>query len=127
MKRSFWMAALAICALLPGAAALPQAAEAAAPAHKAANPVPAPKPVSTVKVIITNSRPASLVELRAGVSGSGKMRKVLGSLRPGKDAVAHLPRGEGCEVDLHGAFDDGQTINSTGVDICAEHTVNLTD
>ena len=76
---------------------------------------------------VTNSRPASLVELRAGVSGSGKMNKVLGALRPGKEAVARLPRGEGCEVDLHGAFDDGQTLDSTGVDVCADKTVNLTD
>ena len=127
MKRSFRIAAGALCALFAGGVALPQATHAAAPARKVAKAEPAPKPLSTVKVIVTNSRPASLVELRAGVSGSGKMRKVLGALKPGKDAVARLPRGEGCQVDLHGAFDDGQTLDSTGVDICAQHTVDLTD
>ena len=76
---------------------------------------------------VANLRPASLIELRAGVSGAGKMRKVLGTLKPGKEAVARLPRGEDCQVDLHGAFDDGQTIDSTGFDICAEKTLNLTD
>ncbi len=91
---------------------------------KAAAKQPA-KPVTTVKVTVTNSRPASLVELQAAVSGSAKMKKVLGSLKPGKQAVARMPRGENCQVDLHGAFDDGQTIDSTGVDICADATVNL--
>ena len=136
MKRTVRLAAGAIFGLIAAGAALPEAAGAAAPAHKtrkgentpaAKQAEPAPKPVSTVKVTVTNSRPASLVELRAGVSGSGKMSRVLGALRPGKEAVARLPRGEGCKVDLHGAFDDGQTLDSTGVDVCADKTVNLTD
>ena len=136
MKRTVRLAAGALFGLIAAGAALPEAAGAAAPAHKARKgenapaakqAEPAPKPVSTVRVTVTNSRPASLVELRAGVSGSGKMSKVLGALRPGKEAVARLPRGEGCQVDLHGAFDDGQTLDSTGVDVCADKTVNLTD
>jgi hypothetical protein len=89
--------------------------------------MPAPKPTSTVKVTVTNSRPASLVELEAAVSGSAKMKKVLGYLKPGKQAVARMPRGANCQVDLHGAFDDGQTMDSTGVDICADKTFNLSD
>src|SRR5271165_946390 len=62
------------------------------------------KPITTVKVTVTNSRPASLVELEAAVSGSAKMKKVLGSLKPGKQAIAIMPRGDNCQVDLHGAF-----------------------
>ncbi len=138
MRRTFRVAAGALFGLIAAGAVLPQAAGAAAPAHAhkarkgehapaAKNAQAAPKPVSTVRVTVTNSRPASLVELRAGVSGSGKMSKVLGALKPGKEAVARLPRGEGCQVDLHGAFDDGQTLDSTGVDVCADKTVNLTD
>ncbi len=125
-------AAGALCGLLAaGAAITPQPATAAAKAaaaHEAAKkPKATPKPVPTLNVTITNSRPASLVELEAAVSGSPKMKKVLGSLKPGKQAVARLPRGENCEVDLHGAFDDGQTMDSTRVDICAQKAVDLTD
>ena len=136
MKRSFRLAAGALCVLIGLNSALPSAANAAVHAHKsrraehapaAEKPETAPKPLPTVRVTVTNSRPATLVELRAGVSGSGKMKKVLGTLRPGKEAVARLPRGAECEVDLHGAFDDGQTLDSTGVDICADKTVNLSD
>ncbi len=136
MKRAVRIAVGVLFGLIAAGVALPDASSAAAPTHQArkghkapaAKPAEtAPKPVSAVRVTVTNSRPASLVELRAGVSGSGKMSKVLGSLRPGKEAVARLPRGEGCQVDLHGAFDDGQTLDSTGVDVCADKTVNLTD
>jgi len=86
-----------------------------------------PKALPTIRVTVTNSRPATLVELQASVSGAAKMKKVLGTLRPGKQAVAVVPRGEDCQVDLHGAFDDGQTVDSTGVDVCADKTFNLTD
>ncbi len=133
-----WKMALAACASFGLIAFVEAHAQAAAPsAFVAAQgqtakkvktiPKPAPKPISTVKVIVTNSRPASLVELEAAVSGSAKMKKVLGALKPGKQAVARLPRGDNCQVDLHGAFDDGQTMDSTGVDVCADNTVNLTD
>ena len=136
MKRSFRPVAGALCVLIGLNSALSPAAGATAHTHKARRaehaqaakkPEIAPKPLPTVRVTIANSRPATLVELRAGVSGSGKMHKVLGALRPGKEAVARLPRGAACEVDLHGAFDDGQTLDSTRVDICAETTVNLSD
>jgi hypothetical protein len=134
MKRSSRIAGL--LGLIALAAALPMAVAGADTAHKSkqaghasAQPKapPPPKPVGSVKVTVTNSRPANLVELRAGVSGSGKMSRVLGMLKPGKEAVARLPRGEACQVDLHGAFDDGQSIDSTGVDVCVDKTVNLTD
>ena len=55
------------------------------------------------------------------------MKKVLGPLKPGKEAVARVPRGKDCKVDLHGTFDDGQTMDATGVDVCADKTFNLTD
>ena len=45
------------------------------------------------------------------------LEKVLGALKPGKQAVARLPD---CQVDLHGSFDDGQTMEATGVDVCAQ-------
>ena len=131
-----WKMALAACASFGLVAFTDAYAQAAAPSHVAAQArakkaktiaTPAPKPIPTVRVTVTNSRPASLVELEAAVSGSAKMKKVLGFLKPGKQAVAIMPRGENCQVDLHGAFDDGQTMDSTGVDICADKTFNLSD
>ena len=134
MKRTWRMAAAGVaCGLIAAATATPQiataAAAAAAHAAKTSKPMAKqpPKPVPTINVTITNSRPASLVELQAAVSGSAKMKKVLGVLKPGKQAVARLPRGDDCQVDLHGAFDDGQTMDSTRVDVCADKTFNLTD
>jgi hypothetical protein len=125
-------AAGVLCGLIAAGAALPHTATAAASraatSTKAQNKAKAaPKPVPTVKVVVTNSRPASLVELRVAVSGSAKMKKVLGFLKPGKQAVAIMPRGDNCQVDLHGAFDDGQTMDSTRVDICADKTFDLAD
>jgi hypothetical protein len=125
-------AAGVLCGLIAAGAVLPHTATAAASraatSTKAQNKAKAaPKPVPTVKVVVTNSRPATLVELRAAVSGSAKMKKVLGFLKPGKQAVAIMPRGDNCQVDLHGAFDDGQTMDSTGVDICADKTFDLAD
>lgn len=131
-----WKMALAASASLGLLAFADTYAQAAAPStHVSARTAkkaktiatPAPKPIPTVRVTVTNSRPASLVELEAAVSGSAKMKKVLGFLKPGKQAVAVMPRGENCQVDLHGAFDDGQTMDSTGVDICADKTFNLSD
>jgi len=132
MKRTWGMAAAGVlCGLIAAGPGMPQTATAAmraAASAKAPSKAKAtPKPVLTVKVTITNSRPASLVELSAAVSGSAKMKKVLGFLKPGKQAIAIMPRGDNCQVDLHGAFDDGQTIDSTGVDVCADKTFNLTD
>jgi hypothetical protein len=133
MKWNSRMAAAGVlCGLIAASEAMPQTATAAAArAATSANALnkakAAPKPVPTVKVTVTNSRPASLVELRAAVSGSPKMKRVLGFLKPGKQAVAIMPRGENCQVDLHGAFDDGQTMDSTGVDVCVDKTFNLAD
>jgi hypothetical protein len=126
------LAAGALCSVVALGDAPAQAAAhsvAAARLAKTAKPTAKqpPKSLRTIKVIVTNSRPATLVELQASVSGSAKMKRVLGFLKPGKQAVAIMPRGEDCEVDLHGAFDDGQTMDSTGVDVCADKTFNLTD
>jgi len=142
MKRLTWSAALACGALYgliaagavsaetaaAGAKSLAPAAPAAgaADAQKAKGKKPA-KPAPTVNVTVVNSRPANLVELQAAISGSDKMKKVLGALKPGKKAVAYMPRGKDCQVDVHGAFDDGQTMEATGLDICADKTLNLSD
>jgi hypothetical protein len=102
-----------------------EAPAAAAPAPAATKPKAKPtSSASTVTVTVINSRAAGLTELQAAVSGSPAWKKVLGALKPGKQAVARLPD---CQVDLHGSFDDGQTMEATGVDVCADKTLNLKD
>ena len=136
MRKRTWTMALVVgaaCGLIAvGAgraqttAPAPAARAPAAAATKAKAKKPAPS-ASTVAVTVTNSRSAGLTELQAAVSGSAAWNKVLGALKPGKQAVARLPHGADCQVDLHGTFDDGQTMEATGVEVCANKTLNLKD
>ena len=41
------------------------------------------------------------------------------------DRIAVMEQGVLQQVDLHGTFDDGQTMDATGVDVCADKTLNL--
>jgi hypothetical protein len=129
------LAAGAVCGVVAAGALGAENAAAASAHHRAAKSAqkikaPAKEPAkrfSTVAVTVTNARPATLIELQARASGSDKMKKVLGYLKPGKQAIARIPRGESCEADLHGTFDDGQTMDSSGVNLCADKTFTLTD
>ena len=60
-------------------------------------------------------------------SGSANWKIVLGAVKPGEQASAKLPQGSDCHVDLHGTFADGQSMDASGIDVCAEKTLNLTD
>jgi hypothetical protein len=101
-------------------------------AHPAAAQSPKPKPkapagASTVTVMVTNSRKTDLVDLKAAESGSASWKKVLGALKAGKQAEASLPRPFNCRVDLHGTFANGESMDASDVDVCAQKTLNLTD
>ncbi len=125
-RRSLAVAvAAALCGLI-AAPALGQNAPAAAGAPTKLKPK-APTDGSTVTVTVTNSRKADLVELQAAESGSVSWKKVLGALKTGKQAPAKLPQSYNCRVDLHGTFADGQSMDATDVDVCAQKTLNLTD
>ena len=95
----------------------------AKPKPKAKTPAGAP----TVAVTVTNSRKADLVQLQATKSGSANWKIVLGAVKPGEQASAKLPQGSDCHVDLRGTFADGQSMDASGIDVCAEKTLNLTD
>ena len=122
--------AVAIAAALFGVVAAPALAQnsestpAAAALMKSKPKTPAGGTV-TVKVI--NWRMADLVELQAAETGSVSWKKVLGALKTGKQAPAKLPQNYNCRVDLHGTFADGQSMDATDVDVCAQKTLNLTD
>ena len=145
MNRLNWTMALAgaaLAGLIAASAARAQTAEPAAPAAPAvsapaaapAAAAPAPKKAkkkansaSSVSVTVQNSRSADLTELQAAVSGSDTFEKVLGKLKAGKKTGAHVPKGKDCQIDLHATFADGQTTEATGVDVCADKVLNLTD
>jgi hypothetical protein len=116
--------AVAIVVALCGLVAAPALAQNAAPAK----PKPqTPADANTVTVIVTNSRKADLVQLQAAEIGSVAWKKVLGPLKAGAHATAILPRQFNCRVDLHGTFADGQSMDATDVEVCAQKTLNLTD
>jgi cell division septation protein DedD len=126
--------AVTIAAALFGVIAAPAIAQNSESAPAPAAPMksePKPKPKTpaggTVTVTVTNSRKADLVELQAAESGSANWTKVLGALKAGQKASAKVPRGNLCSVDLHGKFADGQSMDASKVDVCADKTVNLTD
>jgi hypothetical protein len=124
--------AAAVAAALCGLVAAAALAQNAGPAPAAAPAKPKPKPKTptgapTVTVIVTNARKADLVELQAAESGSVSWKKVLGPLKAGKQASAELPKSFNCRVNLHGTFANGESMDASDVDVCAQKTLNLTD
>jgi hypothetical protein len=129
--------AFAVAALF-GLTAAPARAQTAPPG---APPPPAdaqatpskPKPKAktaaapNVTVTVANSRKADLVQLQAAEPGSANWKKVLGPVKSGKQASVKLSQVSDCHVDLHGTFTDGQSIDATGFNVCADNMLNLTD
>jgi hypothetical protein len=92
-----------------------------------AQAAPKPKADPAVTVTVVNSRKADLVQLEAAASGSADWKKVVGLVKSGKQASAKLPPASGCRFDLRGTFDDGESLDASGVNVCADKTLNLTD
>jgi hypothetical protein len=110
-----------LAAALVGATLFGLTAQAAPKAKPKANPA------VTVTVTVTNSRKADLVLLEAAKSGSADWKKVVGPLKSGKQASAKLPQASDCRFDLRGTFDDGESMDAAGINVCADKTLNLTD
>jgi hypothetical protein len=120
----------ALCCFIVAPALAQNAAPAAVAPTKLKPKTSEPKTsegVSTVTVTVTNSRKADLVQLQAAESGSVNWKRVLGSLKSGNHVAAQLPHPFNCRVDLHGTFSDGQSMDASDVDVCAQKTLNLTD
>ena len=81
----------------------------------------------TVTVTVTNSRKADLVQLEAAMSGSTDWKKVVGPMKSGQQVSAKLPKASDCRFDLRGTFDDGASMAASGIDVCADKKLNLTD
>jgi hypothetical protein len=113
------MSTRTLAAALAGAALFGLTAQAAAKPKPKANPA--------VTVTVTNSRKADLVQLEAAESGSADWKKVVGPVKSGKQASAKLPQASDCRFDLRGTFDDGESMDASGINVCADKTLNLTD
>jgi hypothetical protein len=49
-------------------------------------------------------------------------------VKSGKQASAKLPQASDCRFDLlRGTFDDGESMDASGTNVCADKTLNLTD
>src|SRR5262245_19852913 len=110
-----------LAAALAGATLFGLTAQAAPKAKPKANPA------VTVTVTVTNSRTADLVLLEAAKSGSSDWKNVVGPVKSGQQASAKLPQAGDCRFDLRGTFDDGGTMDASGINVCADKTLNLTD
>jgi hypothetical protein len=93
----------------------------------ALKPKPKTNPAVTVTVTVTNSRKADLVQLEAAESGSADWKKVVGPVKSGKQASVKLPPASDCRFDLRGTFEDGESMDASGINVCADKTLNLTD
>jgi hypothetical protein len=122
-----WTFAAALAAALCGLIAAPALAQNAAPSMPTKLRPQTAAGAPTVTVMVTNSRKTDLVQLQAVESGSANWKKVLGPLKAGKQAPAKLPQAFNCRVDLHGTFANGESMEATDVDVCAQKTLNLTD
>jgi len=96
-------------------------------AQAASKPKPKANPAVTVTVTVTNSRKADLVQLEATKSGSADWKKVVGPVKSGKQASTKLQHANDCRFDLRGTFDDGESMDASGINVCADKTINLTD
>ena len=120
-----WTLALALAAALCGFIVAPALAQNARRPTKLKPKTS--ESASTVTMMVTNARKADLVQLQATESGLVGWKKVLGALKSGNHAPAQLPHPFNCRVDLHGTFSDGQSMDASDVDVCAQKTLNLTD
>ena len=96
-------------------------------AQAASKPKPKASPAVTVTVTVTNSRKVDLVQLEATGSGSTDWKKVVGPVKSGSQASAKLPQASDCRFDLRGTFDDGESMDASSINVCADKTINLTD
>ena len=86
------------------------------------------KKLPMIAVTVINGRSVQLVELTAKLSsGEGDVVTVVKDLPGGKKTVAHISHDKACLFYLHGIFDDGATTDATGVELCKEKKINLTE
>jgi hypothetical protein len=109
-------------------AAVANAPSAAAPVAKAKKKLqkkPQKKGVSSVVVVVTNSRSVALSELDATPSGETVPKTIVSNLAPGQKISVIVATVKSCVFNLHGAYADGSNTDSTSIDLCKDKSVNL--
>ena len=48
-------------------------------------------------------------------------------MKSGKQASAKLLQASDCRFDLQGTFDNGESMDASGTNVCADKTLNLTE
>ena len=134
--RSFAFVASVVCAASMTVAASAQTAapvppapvahapSAAAPVAKAQKKLQK-KVMSSVVVVVTNSRSVALSELDATPSGETLPKTIVSNLAPGQKISVSIATVKSCMYNLHGAYADGSNTDSTSVDLCKDKNVNL--
>ena len=136
-QSSAFVASVVGAALMTGAASAQTAApvppapvahapSAAAPVAKAQKK-PQKKVMSSVVVVVTNSRSVALSELDATPSGETLPKTIVSNLAPGQKISVSIATVKSCMFNLHGAYADGSNTDSTSVDLCKDKNVNLVE
>ena len=103
----------------------PSAAAPVAKAQKKLQKKPQKKVMSSVVVVVTNSRSVALSELDATPPGETLPKTIVSNLAPGQKISVSIATVKSCMYNLHGAYADGSNTDSTSVDLCKDKNVNL--
>jgi hypothetical protein len=103
----------------------PPAAAHFAKAQKKLQKKPQKKVISSVVVVVTNSRSVALNELDATPSGETRPNTIVSNLGPGQKISVSVATVKSCVFNLHGAYADGSNTDSTSIDLCKDKNVNL--
>ena len=140
-KSFAFVASVVGAALITGAASAQTAApvppapvanarSAAAPVAKAQKKLhkkPQKKVTPSLVVVVTNSRSVALSELDATPSGETLPKTIVSNLAPGQKISVIVATIKSCVFNLHGAYADGSSTDSTSVDLCKDKNVNLVE
>jgi archaellum component FlaF (FlaF/FlaG flagellin family) len=85
------------------------------------------KMTSSVVVMVTNLRSVALSELDAIPSGGTLPNTIVSNLAPGKTISVTVATVKSCVFNLHGAYADGSSTDSTSLDLCKDKNVNLVE
>jgi hypothetical protein len=96
-----------------------------AKAQKKLHKKPQKKMMSSVLVMVTNSRSVALSELDATPSGEILPKTIVSNLAPGQKISVIVATVKSCVFNLHGAYADGSNTDSTSIDLCKDKNVNL--
>jgi hypothetical protein len=127
------MASAQTAAPVPAPAANAPAANAPPAAVPAAKPQKKPqkrsqkKVTPSVVVVVTNSRSVAVSELDATPSGGTLPKTIVSNLASGKSISVSVATVKSCVFNLHGAYADGSSTDSTSVDLCKDKNVNLVE